>query len=131
MTKDELWQWTVDYAVPKGEYQEKMIQRLLKIANGNVSQALAMMTKVHWREDWTGYCDLRYDSISARLGGHSYTGPNIPRVDVMGAAASHPVHAWFPESKWDHKKPDLIIPWREVFEYIARDRQRVIQKELF
>lgn len=132
MTRDELWKWAIDhYVLPATDhYRTEMVERLLRLANGDVKEALRLSTKTHWHPDWKGtwYDD---DSIAVRLGGHGMCGPGSPSIFVHGSASRYPIEVYFPESSFVGRKPDLIIKWEEVFEYIKAGRKRAVQLELF
>ena len=86
MTKNEAWIWAVAYAVPAGSLYEKAILRALSRANGNVIDALKLMTKVGL---WGDEKQEGEESLAWHLGNGMTCGPNIPRVDKWGSAATH------------------------------------------
>jgi hypothetical protein len=130
MTKAELWEYAVNFAARKGDFHEGMILRLLKMADGDVSKALGLMTKTHWYEGGEGEL-YPNDSIAQRLGGRGGCGPDIPRIRINGSASAYSIEAWYPESDFVRKKADLVITWREVFEFILAGRERSFQLDLF
>ncbi len=123
MDLNELWLYAVNYALDsiQGSQREKFILELLKDADGNVSKALKLSTQI--RPGW-------YESYAELMGNFGTSGPDSPRVNCGGSAGSASLEAWLPGSKISFQ-PDLIIPWREVFEYVKAGRKRNVQMSLF
>ena len=123
MDLNELWLYAVNYALDntQGSQNEMFIQELLTDAGGNVSKALALSTQI--RPGW-------YDSYANLLGNWGTSGPDCPRVNCAGSAGSAPIEAWLP-GKSIFSDPDLVIPWRKVFEYVKAGRKRAMQMSMF
>lgn len=132
MTRDEAWLFAVNYMVSPGGQEEKAIQRLLNKVSGNVTAALALMTKEPYYEGWAGPFRPQDDSIAVRLMTKGVVcGPGRPCVRGMGSAATHSIEVWMPETDFVHNSPDFLIAWREVFEYIKAGRKRAVQMAMF
>jgi len=127
MDREEAWTYAVDYAVPPGSLQEKAIQRLLSRTNGNITEALKLMTKVSlWNDEKSEW----EDSLAVDLGNGGCTGPNSPRVNKGWNAATHNIEVWY-QGEHFFRPPDFEIAWREVFEYIKSGRKRAVQISMF
>ena len=124
MTKDELWLFAVKRVLghTADGYDQKLIQGLLDDAGDDVSLALRLMT----RRGEYGY------SAAVSLGNFGSCGPNYPRVDCLGSAGQHPILAWLPgQDYFDGRLPDLVIQWREIFQYVKDGCVRTVQTTLF
>lgn len=115
MTRDELWLRAVTLALGNVEngYNRKLVGRLLDEAGGDVAKALSLLTR---RPAGGG------STVSFRLGNWGYCGSDC-RLECWGSAASADIQAWDGPDHWD-RPPDLVVTWREVFEYVAgQERQ--------
>jgi len=129
MTRDEAWVYAVDYAVPPGSLEEKAILRVLENTGGNVSQALAMTTRVTlWSDEKPQYGG---DTLASALRNGGMSGKDI-RVDKGFSTSSRAIEVWFQEGQ-EHffRDPDIKITWREVFEFVKAGRKRVFQASMF
>lgn len=116
MTKEELWLYAVDYAVPAGSQREKFVKDFLEQAKGDITLAMDLIIKAdgtHWLANG-GYC-----------------GPHLPRVELWGSLRTSKIRIWDDsEDQWN-RQPDLEISWREVFQFIKDDRKKAFQLSLF
>ncbi len=124
MTHDELWLRAVNRALDLVEdsQHEQFIKDLLEEVHGDVSRALKLMTQV--KPGW-------YDTTAQLLGGWGYYANDHYSCQCQGSAAAFPIEAWLPGGDRVNGLPDLVIPWREVFEYVKAGRKRAVQLAMF
>lgn len=103
MNPNELWLEAVLRAVGSREdsFKRRMIRDLLHRADGDAGKAVKLM----------GATDASF--VLGNFGACMHT----CRIWCMGNAASHPVEAWIGPDYW-RRPPDLVIPWREIFQYV-------------
>jgi len=93
----------------------RAIESLLDRCGGDVGRALAQSGRLRHGE-------IR--SVGARLGGFSFGGPGRPWVECWGTCPGAPLRVWRPGAgPWVRDEPDVVVSWREVFQYVARRRQ--------
>ncbi len=87
--------------------RQALIRELLDAAGNDVRVALKLMTKRR-----PGHPD----TPSVTLGNWSSCVGEW-RARCYGAASTRPIQVWTAERAWQGP-PDLIVTWREVFEYV-------------
>ena len=116
MTKDEAWHEAVErHALGHvaDNYCRRQVEMCVK-QTATISQAIALAV-------FRGGCMLGWWGMSA---------PDLGSR-CMGAFPRQPVHVWIAPKRWSRDDdPDLVITWREVFEYV-RDGHRTVQLSMF
>ena len=84
----------------------RIIREALDKTNGNVTRAMELI----WQ-----------NGDAARLGGWGFAGPDRPRVSCYHSASTTPISIWMPGTPYT-TEPDLIMEWREVFQYAQTGR---------
>lgn len=99
----------------QGQYNLRVIEGLLAKHGGDVRQALAASRR-------RGEHEIM--SEGWRLGNFSWCGPGCEWVECKGSCPSTPICVWRPgNNPLRQQQPDVVVTWREVFEYVARRQQ--------
>lgn len=118
MTKDEAWQIAVDRYIlhhVADNYSARQAISCLEEARGNISRAIALAAQ----------------GDRCMFGNWGCYSPKELDVLCRGAFPSTPIQVWIhPHKSYGRDEPDLVITWREIFEYI-RDGHRTVQLSMF
>lgn len=113
MSNSELWLYAVEKVLShvQNRQVERRIQASIDAAGGNISRALV-------EGDFDGMGDFG-----------SY-GLKRPGIQCHGSVPRTPISVWRP-GRDIMEEPDLIVTWREVFEYVKNGKQKYFQMSLF
>lgn len=115
----DLRQWAIENVLDhvQNRWVERTIAGLLAEAGGSVRQALELSRRRYFRD---GYGDETVGYMLA-TGYGSYCKEGS--VKTERGAPDGKIHAWGPgRGPWDGT-PDVVVTWREVFEFVAGQYQ--------
>ncbi len=108
----DLREWAIRRAAWTREPQ---IKDLLGRAGGNVTRALELCREPAYPPEW-GIRETR----GLHLAQWGYCGPDEPWIKAQKSAPDNPILVWAPgHTPVDQRQPDLVVTWREVFQYVA------------